>query len=268
MAPGQDARMPSLTSADGTAIAFETGGAGPGLVLVHGSGTSRVLWQPVRASFEAKRHVMAMDRRGHGESGDAPDYALAREGEDIAALLAAHPGAMLGHSYGGLGVLAAVAQGARPTALLLYEPPIPASRYAYFPPSLIPAMRAAAAAGDAEGVLVAFLAQVHGMGPEQIARMQAMPGWAARVALAPVLLREIGVVDDYAVRLIPGWDIPTLLLVGEASPPQYHATAGLLAAALPGARIALLPGQGHGAVSAAPEMFAEVVLAFLEDAGA
>ena len=46
-----------------------------------------------------------MDRRGHGASGDSPDYSLQKEAEDVAAVVDSRQGpvAVLGHSFGGGG---------------------------------------------------------------------------------------------------------------------------------------------------------------------
>jgi pimeloyl-ACP methyl ester carboxylesterase len=57
--------------------------------------------------------------------------------------------------------------------------------------------------------------------------------------------------------------VPTLLLVGEDSPPQYRTTAEALNAVLPSSRILALPNQGHVAISTAPELFAGEFTDFL-----
>lgn len=75
-----------IRSDDGTLIAYEKRGAGPPLVMVHGTlGASR-RW-PVLPALAKQFTVYAVDRRGQGESGDAPGYALEREVEDIAAVV-------------------------------------------------------------------------------------------------------------------------------------------------------------------------------------
>jgi alpha-beta hydrolase superfamily lysophospholipase len=96
--------MKTVTSADGTLIAYEQGGKGPPLVLVHGTTANRTRWASVRARFEAHFTVTAMDRRGCGDSGDNPDYAIEREFEDVVAVVNAlgAPVLLFGHSYGAL----------------------------------------------------------------------------------------------------------------------------------------------------------------------
>jgi pimeloyl-ACP methyl ester carboxylesterase len=57
--------------------------------------------------------------------------------------------------------------------------------------------------------------------------------------------------------------VPTLLVVGDQSPPSWRADADSVAAALPDAHIIVLEGQGHGADIVAPEMFAQHLLGFI-----
>ena len=57
--------------------------------------------------------------------------------------------------------------------------------------------------------------------------------------------------------------MPTLLLAGSESPPSEAESTAMLAAALPGARVVTLAGQGHVAMLTAPELFAAEVLRFL-----
>jgi pimeloyl-ACP methyl ester carboxylesterase len=61
--------------------------------------------------------------------------------------------------------------------------------------------------------------------------------------------------------------VPTLLLVGELSDPAVVAVSDEIARALPAARVATLPGQGHGAMFAAPALLAAAVEDFVAGAG-
>lgn len=70
--------METVTSADGTQIAYERTGSGPPLVFVHGTTADHTRWDPIRPAFEEHFTVYAIDRRGRGESGDAAEYALDR----------------------------------------------------------------------------------------------------------------------------------------------------------------------------------------------
>ena len=101
----------------------ETVGAGTTVVLVHGSlATGADEWQQQRPLADEGFRLLVLDRRGYGKSPAAPGEDFLRDAEDIAALMGngAH---LVGHSYGGLGVLFAAAR--RPEATLslaLLEP--------------------------------------------------------------------------------------------------------------------------------------------------
>src|ERR1700755_1481848 len=81
--------MSTLTSADGTMIAYERAGDGPPVILVdgalchRGSGPARPLAKALADQFT----VYTYDRRGRGESGDTAPYAVEREIEDLQALV-------------------------------------------------------------------------------------------------------------------------------------------------------------------------------------
>jgi pimeloyl-ACP methyl ester carboxylesterase len=98
-------------------------GTGTPVVLVHGSlATGAEEWQAQRPLADEGFRLLVLDRRGHGQSPVADDEDFLRDADDIAALMGdgAH---LVGHSYGGLGVLVAAAR--RPAATLslaLLEP--------------------------------------------------------------------------------------------------------------------------------------------------
>ena len=100
--------MMRVRSRDGTEIAYWTSGEGPPLVVVHGTPADHTRWRPLLPYLEPHLTVHAMDRRGRGASGDAPDYGLAREYEDVAAVVDAvaeasgAPVDLYGHSHGGI----------------------------------------------------------------------------------------------------------------------------------------------------------------------
>jgi pimeloyl-ACP methyl ester carboxylesterase len=209
-----------------------------------------------------------MDRRGYGLSGNAPAYAIEREYDDIACCIEAfgtQPIDVVAHSYGAVCALGAARLGAHINRLVLYEPPVPTAVGVYCPLDLIATMRAAIVRGDLAGAMSSFFTGVHGIAPDNVARMHRVAAWREQLTLAPLVLRELEAVGH--LQFVPhdytGWRIPTLLLLGGDSPPPYRATAELLHAALPGSRIEVLPGQTHNAINAAPKLFAEAVLRFL-----
>ena len=97
-----------VSSGDGTEISYWTSGDGPPIVLVHGAPADHTRWRPLLPYLEQHLTVHAIDRRGRGASGDAAEYSLEREYEDVAALVdavAAASGELVdvyGHSHGGI----------------------------------------------------------------------------------------------------------------------------------------------------------------------
>ena len=57
-----------VTSPDGVSIACQVSGEGPPVVLVHGAGSARWSFDLVRPQLESRFTVIAIDRRGRGDS--------------------------------------------------------------------------------------------------------------------------------------------------------------------------------------------------------
>jgi pimeloyl-ACP methyl ester carboxylesterase len=95
----------STVVSSGVPIAVrDFGGDGPGVILVHGLARTLLDWTVVAACLTRRHRVVAMDVRGHGESGDGP-WSWTAALDDIAAV-ADHCGisspAVVGHSLGGM----------------------------------------------------------------------------------------------------------------------------------------------------------------------
>lgn len=262
--------MEHVTSVDGTAIAVAIDGQGPPLVLVHGGSADHRGWDLVAPSLAERFTTHRVDRRGRGESGDRSEAGgddLAREVEDILAVIesAGAPAHLLGHSGGAVCALQAALEGAPLRSLVLYEPPIfvPPHR----PPGLADRLQASADAGDLEGLLLTFLREGPRVPEAEIEALRASPGWQARVANAPRILREARLVETYRPeeQRLRAFDAPTLLLLGTNTAPHHAAATEFLAATLPNARVVALEGEGHVAMNTAPKLFAREVLAFLSD---
>jgi pimeloyl-ACP methyl ester carboxylesterase len=266
--PPAGPRLPRVVSRDGTAIAYERSGSGPPLVLVHGGISDHTYWWAVLPALSTRFTVYAIDRRGRGQSGDAPEYAIEREAEDVAAVVDSIPApvALLGHSYGAICALEGALRTDNLRTLLLYEPPLGLP----FPPGFIGRIEAALAAGGRDRVIETMMVEVVGLSPAELSALRASRSWAALVATAHTLPREVRVVEQY--RFDPGrfrrLTLPALLLAGEDSPePLRVAGIDLARRALPHARVVRMPGVGHEAVETGPEAFTAAVLGWLTQAG-
>ena len=255
--------LETVTSVDGTSIAFERAGIGLPLVLVHGTTTDRSHWDFVRPLLEPRFSVSAVDRRGRGDSGDGAAYSLEREYEDIAAVVDSLPGPvdLLGHSYGGLICLEAALRTANLGKLLLYEPTFGRSLY---PAGLRHRLEESIARGDRGATVATFWTEAMGASPEQLEEMRAAPNWANRLAIAPTLARELADGDyDFIPSRFEELRAPTLLLMGTESSAEFRASTIEVHKALSGSQLLEIPGQGHGAARRAPDLFAALVLEFV-----
>src|SRR6266487_4193814 len=217
--------MPAVTSADGTAIAYEKNGAGPALVVVDGALTTRTSSSKAEliALLSPRLTVYTYDRRGRGDSGDTPPYAVAREIEDLDAVIeeAGGSAALYGHSSGAcLALDAAVAFGGRVGKLAMYEAPYdndPQARAAW--ERYLSEMSEALAAGRPGDAVALFMAFV-GTPAEQIDGVRRSEVWPDMEAVGPtlaydhagVLGPDLSVPAERAARVA----VPTLVMHGAA----------------------------------------------------
>lgn len=261
--------METVTSADGTPIAYERTGSGPPLVLVHGTTADHTRWEPVLPPLEERFTVYAMDRRGRGESGDAAKYDLEREFDDVVAVVDSidDPVVLLGHSYGALCSLEASLRTDTLRALVLYEPPIPVGDHELHDEDELARMKAMLDDGEDERALILFLREVADIPSAQIDVLQSAPNWPTRVAAAHTAYRETEAPGNYEFEpaRFEQMRTPTLLLSGGESPTWFRDATAALDAALPDSRVVVLEGQEHVAMNTAPDLFIETVLTFISE---
>lgn len=258
--------MEFVTSADGTRIAYDRGGEGPPLVLVHGTTSDHASWEHVLADLRERFTVYAMDRRGRGESGDSESYDIRREFEDVAAVCGVVDGPvnLVGHSYGAL-----VSLGAAPSLpdlrrLVLYEPPLFTEAREGPEPATLDRMDEQLAVGQNETILETFFTDVTDAG-DRLELYRAQPSWSMRVAAAPTVPREVRAIAtfepdpaDYA-----DLDLPTLVLLGSETREELSTATRRAADLFPNADLHVLEGEGHAAMYTAPDRLVEVVAGFL-----
>lgn len=262
----------TVTSADGTPIAFKRTGSGPPLVLVHGGACDHRFWElsDVRSAFAEHFTVYAMDCRGVGESGDAEAYELEREFEDVAAVVNSidEPVTLLGHSSGALLSLEAALRTDNLRSLILYEPPIAFGDRELYAEEVLAEMERLLNDGENEQVLVLFLQEIAQSTPEEIDAQRSAPDWQDLVDAAHVWPRSVQAVGEYefdAVRFA-NMTTPTVLLSGSESPPLLRDATEPVNEALPNSRIASFEGHGHEAMLTASDRFIEEVLGFIRGA--
>ncbi|QZQ53848.1 MULTISPECIES: alpha/beta fold hydrolase [unclassified Curtobacterium] len=255
----------TVISDDGTILACRTVGSGDPVVVVHGSLAVGAAWQHVAELLADQYRVTVFDRRGRGGSGDADDYSIEREIQDVRAVLAAvgdRP-VLIGHSFGGA-VAAEVARGAELGALVLYEPGLRLDGPVGGP--TVGIMERALVDGDFERVLETGWREVVGVPDRAIRAAHASPTWGDQLALVDTWPRELRALDTLAVVPADFADIrvPTLVLRGTESAAWLRHSSEQIAGLIPAGSLVELEGQGHDAGAAAPGMVADSVRSFVE----
>jgi pimeloyl-ACP methyl ester carboxylesterase len=252
--------MPKVTSADGTTIAYEVSGSGRPVILVGGALNVAASSRPLAQVLDDRFMVVSYDRRGRGGSTDTGPYAVAREVDDLAALITAVGGsaAVYGHSSGAALALEAAAAGLQITKVVAHEPPY-APQNAQNDESGAAVLRFLAENRRIEAVET-FLSMA-GMPPEAAAEIAAQPGMAE---VAPSLAHDFAVMGNRGgavpLGLLCEITQPALVVYGSSSPAFMIDAARLTAQTLPAGQLVERAGQHH---AVPPEVLAPVLGPFL-----
>lgn len=239
----------TTTSADGTPIAFEVMGDGPLIVLVDGALCDRAggPLRDVALALAPSMTACVYDRRGRGDSGDAAQYDVRREVEDLEAVIGTLGGraAVFGMSSGGALALRAASSLDGIASVVVHEVPA----FVHFVPESIEyreTVTAYVASGRDDEALRLFFSRV-GMPPDVIDRMSASPAWHKNRALARTLAYDAAVMGDSTVADLPldAVRAPTLATWGEFGPAFMAPTARAIAAAVNKGEARMLEGQAH-----------------------
>ncbi|HEY7414534.1 MAG TPA: alpha/beta hydrolase [Ktedonobacteraceae bacterium] len=261
--------MRTVTSQDGTSIAFDQSGQGPALILVAGALCTRLSWSGSElAKFLAPHFtVYNYDRRGRGDSEDTRPYAVMREVEDIEALIDEAGGSayLYGHSSGAsLALEATVSLGEKVKKLAMYEAPYNDDQEARLAWKAYIHHLTEALAADHRGDAVALFMQYVGMPAKQIAAMRQAPTWSQLEAIAPTLAYDhtaiLGKDGSVPIERAAQVRVPTLIMNGGASFPFMYETARTLSQVMPHAQLSTLEGQDH---APANDVLAPILKEFL-----
>lgn len=279
--------MKTVTSKDGTTIAFDQIGNGPAIILVNGALGTRSHASPDSLACILSKEFTAIDydRRGRGDSSDTEPYSVQREIEDLEALIDefGRSAFLFGNSSGA--ILALEAARAMPNKikkLALFEPPfiIDDSRPP-LPEDYVEQLNAATEAGRPGDAIEIFMTKALLIPADFVDLMRNAPmnqtfgdsagakppEWAEMEKVAHTLAYDGTIVKDFlAGKPLPPkrWSSftgPTLVIVGGNSEPFFHDGAQALVDDMPTARRRILEGQDH-AVS--PVALAPVLVEFFE----
>ncbi|MBI1280807.1 MAG: alpha/beta fold hydrolase [Anaerolineaceae bacterium] len=267
--------MKTVTSKDGTRIAYDQYGEGMPLILVTGAlGTRTKTAQGQLAGILYKDFaVIDYDRRGRGDSTDTQPYAVEREIEDIEALIDAVGGQAYLYGMSSGAVLALEAAAKLPDKvkkLAMYEPPfiIDDSRPP-LPADYVEQLNEATAEGRRSDAVEIFMTQALLIPVEFVQMMKNAPmaqtfsegvkppDWSDMEKVAHTLAYDGLIARDYlAGRPLPkgqwnAYQSPAVVIVGENSEPFFHDAAKALAADMPNVKVRVLEGQDHAVSPAA-----------------
>jgi pimeloyl-ACP methyl ester carboxylesterase len=254
--------MANVISRDGTSIVFDRVGEGPPLMLVLGAFNDRSAGVGLAECLAPHFTVINYDRRGRGASGDTLPYAVDREIEDLAALIADAGGAaaVFGYSSGAGLSLRAAAAGLPITKLTLYDAPYivgdnqPGQRVDHA--AHLSKLIASGRRGDA---VEYFQTKVVGIPEDVVIQMRHAPFRPALEAMAHTLVYEMIILGDGSLptELARRATMPTLAVAGGTNPFMCQA-AEALARALPNGQARVLEGQTHDIVPSVlgPELHA------------
>lgn len=265
--------MQTVTSKDGTKIAFDKVGSGPAVILVNGAMSYRA-FDPTLAQvaelLSKDFTVYNYDRRGRGESGDTKPFTKEREMDDIEAMIedAGGEAMLFGISSGGAIALETAAVTPGVTKVVVYEVPFivddsrqPLLNYAEHTTKLV-------ADGKLDELVEYFITEVAGLPAEFVGGMKQDQGmWNGMKAIAPTIPYDAAFVGEFMQGKPLSADywakvkVPVLVADGGASPAWFHNTADGLAKALPHARRQTLAGQTH---QVDPKLLAPVLIEFFK----
>jgi pimeloyl-ACP methyl ester carboxylesterase len=246
--------MTYVTSKDNTKIVYDKLGNGSALILVGGAFQDRRGLAAHAALLSKDFTVYNYDRRGRGESSDTQPYAVAREVEDIEALIQAAGGKafLFGGSSGAALALEAAKQGLAITKLAIYEPPfVVDDTRPPVPADIARQLRDLIKAGKPGDAAELFLVRGANMPPEVVQEMRAAPYWPEAEGAALTLPYDADIMGDtMSGKPLPTkrWQaltIPTLVMGGGQSPAWQQNSLQQLVSILPNATQVTITDQAH-----------------------
>jgi pimeloyl-ACP methyl ester carboxylesterase len=266
-----------IDDVNGTPLFYETAGHGEPLVLVHGGWGDTEAWAFVVPGLAESFQVVTYDRRGHGQSGGAPEAGTVHDDvADLAALiekLGIAPAHLAANSYGACislrltierpDLVHRISVHEPPLTGLLAEDPVAASVFDEYSESLR-VVQQLLEAGDHAGGAERFVETIAG-GPGTWSQVPP-PMHEKFVRHAPTALGELRDADAFTidVEALRRVSTPVQLTQGDQSPPIFAPVIDRLARLLPSADRHTFTGAGHAPQMNHPRDYVAVVTRFLQ----
>lgn len=249
--------METVTSKDGTTIAFDTFGKGNPLILVTGALGKRPPKEENQLAKLLSEHftVIEYDRRGRGDSTDTQPYAVEREIEDIDTLIDHVGGSayLYGMSSGAILALETTQKlSSKVTKLALYEPPfIVDDSRPPLPENYVKDLYQANVEEDREKAILIFFKQALLIPDEYIEPMRQSPMWDDMKSVAHTLAYDGVIVQDHlrgekwSDDMWSNVTMPTCVICGEHTEEFMFKSGQILADDLANSQFKSLAGQSH-----------------------
>ncbi len=263
-----------MTSRDpmGTAYALAGPESAPAVVLVHGLGLSREVWQWMVPRLAGRFRVVSYDLTGHGQSPapvGQPDLRdLARQLGNLMDHLGIDAAAVVGFSLGGM-VARRFAQDfparVRALAILHSAHRRSAAAQAAILARVEQAKQAGPAATVEEALVRWYTDTARATRPDL---MDLTRRWvlANDPAVYPRLYRILAEGVDEIIGVRPAISCPTLVLTADQDHGNSPEMSAAIAGEIAGSVLLILPGLRHMALAEDPQAVNNPVLAFLETA--
>lgn len=277
-----ESRLHRTTSADGTEIVGRVIGQGPPLVLVHGGiGDGEFAWTELLPHLTDRFTCYLPSTRGRGLSGDHPDHSMPRLSEDINAFVASigEPVCLMGWSGGGPLVLGAAERVTGVAAVAAWEsgaspqdaPPEAQADFGRLGAAIEQAGMAAAEGRLVDAVRAFLIGICNDEEIEAIEGIDCLERWSVGIPELLVFFQNIMAEEDagpLAPAVLARVTAPTLFLVGAETVMEaaFHGGAHQLAGLVAGARVREVPGVGHFAPVASPDVVADELTRFFRTA--
>jgi 3-oxoadipate enol-lactonase len=253
----------------GARLAYEVTGDGPAVVLVHGFGLDRRMWDPQAEHLAPRFRVVRYDCRGFGASGPFDPAVPYTHADDLVALLdhlALADAVLAGLSFGGrVALQAALAAPARVRGLVLLDAVLDGVPWDDESAAALDEVARQVRAGGVPAGRAAWLAHplfaAARQRPDLARLLTAMvagyPGqhWLGLDPHRQVRPEPVEVLEQVAV--------PTLVAVGDRDVPGFREMSAVLARRIPGAQYHVIPGAGHMANLEQPAAVNELLTRFL-----
>ena len=260
-----------MTRISAAGTAYELHGQGPAVVLVHGMGLNRAMWQWLVPALIPHFQVLTFDLLGHGESGNPPDQPELRTFSDQIVELLDHcglaRGAMVGFSLGGMIARRfAIDHSDRLSVLAILHSAH--DRSAVERAAIRQRVEYVCQSGPAATVDAALARWfTDGFRTHSPEMMDLVRHWvtANRKEVYAPIYRILAEGDAEIADPIAEIRCPTLVMTGDQDFGNSPDMARRMAAAIPGARIVILHGLRHMALVEDPAAFNAPLTSFLTE---